>query len=652
MNQAVFSTSPNGMVIVGENGLITHLNSVAEKIFACTNEDVKGKELPEFFQTIGIDGNQLLDKCTATTPFTDCKKATIGGAKTCFLDIYFTLDPAASKENRYLLFVNDVTSREKRESDLKRAYAIETTLKKILEICRTGEKLEDTLKHALQITLALPDIKALSRAVIMTTENNLSRLELKAHIGLDPEEISSFFQEEKDGFFSLENTPEQTELLCNFIAGNKSQYNAIIEGNNQTVVMVIALEEKISNTFANENLNSVADIVADTIERDKLKKDQSELISNLNESLSDLATQRSFADSILKSLNNGVLVIDSNNRITQTNPAAELLLLQIFEGTVIGKTLSEVFGSEIDTLHLDDDSAASQRISAVNLNNEEINLEFTPSPIESNEGDLKVVVFSDVTEQQKIGVKVDKLNRFGTIAEIASAIAQEIKNPLTGIKSMSQVLDSRLPSDDKNKEFIVRIIKQVDRLDLLLNEFFLYARPIIPNKQKVMLNDILREAWQMAEARGNKKGLSLHEYLSADLGMFHADPDQLQQVFVHLFLNAIEAISDNSYVKVISEFVKKPSEKYDISLFKGLDDDSSYLVVVISDSGCGIAKDMAAKIFDPFVTNKNNHSGLGLSLVWRILKEHESNIYFDSTKGKGTTFTLFLKVESGSKGQD
>ena len=97
-----------------------------------------------------------------------------------------------------------------------------------------------------------------------------------------------------------------------------------------------------------------------------------------------------------------------------------------------------------------------------------------------------------------------------------------------------------------------------------------------------------------------------------------------------------------------SEFVEKPSKKYDLSDFKGLNDDFPYLVVVISDTGCGIAKDMQEKLFDPFVTNKIHHSGLGLSLVWRILKEHESNIYFKSMVGEGTTFTLFIKADQGS----
>ncbi len=645
----VFNTSPNGIVIVGGNGTISHLNPVAERIFAWTNKEVHGKDFADFLEDIDIAEHSLLGKCNSTTPYSTYKKATTKDGKTCYLDLWLTFHPTASEESRYLVFVNDITAQKTREAKLKQAYATETTLKRILHICRTVEKLEDTLTNALQLTVALPGTMAISRGVIMATEKDLSRLKLKAHIGLDHDEISTFFQKEPANSFSLDNTSEKTEDLCRLISQGKNAYHAIIEGNAQTVVMVIALEVKLKNAFAWENLNSVADLIADTIEREKLKKDQAELIASLNRSLSDLGTERSFSDSVLESMHSGLLVIDNEGLVTQANPAAKQLLLNLYEGDVEGKTLEEIFGPETGTLRHDSNTSESHKITVVNLHREEINLEFTTSPTFTIDGTQNgnVIVFLDVTDQRKIEAKLDKLNRFSAVAEIASAVAHEIKNPLAGIKSMSQVLDGRLSDADENKEYIARILKQVDRLDLLLNEFFAYAKPATPNKQETMLNELLRQAWQMAEARGNKKGLSLHENLSADPASLWADPEQLQQVFVHLFLNAIEAIDDNSYVEVTSEYINKPSEKHDLSLFKGLNDAFPYLLVTIRDYGCGIAKDMEEKLFDPFVTNKSNHSGLGLSLVWRILKEHESNIYFKSTAGEGSTFTIFIKVEPG-----
>ncbi|MBU0479900.1 MAG: PAS domain S-box protein [Proteobacteria bacterium] len=651
-NQAAFKTSPNGMIIVGGNGTITRLNPVAEKIFALTSADVEGQEFPKFLAALEIKDHDLLEKCTPTNSFNTSGRARAKDGRICYLDLWLTCDPAASEENRYLVFVNDITPQKKREAQIKQAYATETTLKKVLHICRSVEILENTLKHVLQLTIALPDIKALPRAVIMNTENNLSRLELKAFIGLDPGEIRTFFQKDADDVFSLANTSEKIEALCSFIAQGNESYHAVLESNSQTVVIALALKEKLRNSFAYENLNSIADVIADTIEREKLKIDQAELIANLNESLNDLGTERSFSDSVLESLNSGLLVIDNGGWITQANPAARKLLLALHEEDPAGKTLPEIFGPGADPLLKDRDTAvAGHELNVTTLQDEKIDLEVTTSPIYTNDGKLKgrVVVFSDVTEQKKMGAKLDKLNRFGAIADIAAAVAQEIKNPLAGIKSISQILDNRLSAGDENREYIARILKQVDRLDLLLNEFFSYARPLMPNKQQTVLNDILREAWQIAESRGGKRGLSLHEKLRAEPSTLRADPEQLQQVFVNLFLNAIEAVEDNSYVEVTSEFVNKPSDRYDLSLYKGLNDDSPYLVVSIRDSGCGIGKEMQEKLFDPFVTDKSHHSGLGLSLVWRILKEHESNIYFQSTAGEGSTFTLFIKAETAAR---
>ena len=206
---------------------------------------------------------------------------------------------------------------------------------------------------------------ALPRAVILATKNDLSQLELKAHIGLDPDELSTFFQTKTKNSFSLDNATEKIEELCRNISQGKSSYHAVIEGDTQTVVIVIALEEKLENAFAWENLNSVSDVIFDTIERERLKKDQTELIASLNQSLSDLGTERSFSDSILENLNSGLLVIDNKGLITKANPAARQLLSNLYEGNFEDNALEKIFGPETDTLLQDSDSAASHEIIAL-----------------------------------------------------------------------------------------------------------------------------------------------------------------------------------------------------------------------------------------------------------------------------------------------
>ena len=210
------------MVIVGENGTISHLNPVAEEIFSCTTKNVRGKMFSEFLAGLGLADPEILEKCDAATPYSACQKSTDESGKTRYLDLWVSFHPDTSADSRYLVFVNDVTSQKKREAKLKQAYATETTLKKVLHICRTAENLEKTLTLALHLTIARPGIKAIPRALILATENNLSQLDLKAQIGLEAEELTAFFKKQRGDLFFLDNAREKIEELCQKVSPGQS----------------------------------------------------------------------------------------------------------------------------------------------------------------------------------------------------------------------------------------------------------------------------------------------------------------------------------------------------------------------------------------------------------------------------------------------
>ena len=284
VDQSIFSSSPNGILIVAENGTISQVNPAAEKIFQSTNHEIEGYEFSEFLLDHGVTEKNILKSCTAASPYTAALKAVTKNDDTLFLDVRVSLDPSAGPADRYLVFVNDITAQKEREEELQRAHAGEATLKKIQRTCHEVENLGDTLKHALKLTVALPDIKAVQRAVILATENDTQQLELIAHLGLGPKDLQTLFKKDENGTYSLDNSNKQIEILSKSLAGKNYSYHAIIEGDTQTVVLVISLQEKISNAVTYENLNSVADVLADTIEREKLKKSQSTLIADLDDS--------------------------------------------------------------------------------------------------------------------------------------------------------------------------------------------------------------------------------------------------------------------------------------------------------------------------------------------------------------------------------
>ena len=137
---------------------------------------------------------------------------------------------------------------------------------------------------------------------------------------------------------------------------------------------------------------------------------------------------------------------------------------------------------------------------------------------------------------------MEKMNRFSTIAEIASAVAHEVRNPLAGIRTMSQVIDEQLAADAPHKEYTRRIIKQVDRLNELLTDFFTYARPPVPKRRAVPLRRIIEEIKPLVHSRLTKTGVTLLEEYEEKLPDIFADPSQIQQVFLNLFLNSLAAL--------------------------------------------------------------------------------------------------------------
>jgi len=149
-----------------------------------------------------------------------------------------------------------------------------------------------------------------------------------------------------------------------------------------------------------------------------------------------------------------------------------------------------------------------------------------------------IISLADISELQYVRREMEKMNRLATIAEIASAVAHEVRNPLAGIKIMAQSIEEEARDNSEQQECARRITRQVDRLNILLSDFFSYARPAEPKKRPTSLEAILIETKPLINSRLSKNHIRLHEDLSTDLPKIIADPHQLQQVFLNLFLNA------------------------------------------------------------------------------------------------------------------
>jgi PAS domain S-box-containing protein len=359
--------------------------------------------------------------------------------------------------------------------------------------------------------------------------------------------------------------------------------------------------------------------------------------------------EKNVTDSIFQSLSSGLMVLDMEGRIITVNQAGTEIL-RLFSDTIESRRLSDVLGPEAaaEIIALQDETSdAASEVRVRTREDQEIIIGCSTvrgETIFGEQGGL-VVSFKDITEMKAVEREMERMNRLSTVAEIASAVAHEVRNPLAGIKTMAQSIEENLDTEDENMEYISRILKQVDRLNTILKEFFNYARPSRPRKERTSLVDIIRAVLPLVKKKLESKGMVLREDYDFALPSLLVDPNQMQQVFLNLLLNAVDAIPGNGDIGISARVVDEAHRNAYGNVFPQLKASKNYLLVLFRDSGPGMPGHVVEKVFEPFFTTKPTGTGLGLSIVYRILRENNAAIFVDSTEGAGTVFTMFLPTE-------
>lgn len=227
---------------------------------------------------------------------------------------------------------------------------------------------------------------------------------------------------------------------------------------------------------------------------------------------------------------------------------------------------------------------------------------------------------------------------------MAEMLAHEIKNPLAGISGAAQLLSMGLTSEDR--ELTDLIVEETRRIVKLLEQVEQFGNLRAPDRRAVNIHDALDRARKSAMV-GFAAQMTIHEDYDPSLPPTWADPDQLMQVFLNLIKNAAEAAGMGGGTIRLRTF-------YDLSLRVRRKDGASAalpLNVEIIDDGPGIKPDIAAEIFEPFVSGRENGTGLGLALVSKIISDHDGWISVDSVPGR-TVFRLSLPMAPKDKRKD
>ena len=242
--------------------------------------------------------------------------------------------------------------------------------------------------------------------------------------------------------------------------------------------------------------------------------------------------------------------------------------------------------------------------------------------------------------------KLQETERLAVVGELAAGMAHEIKNPMAGIKVSMEVLSQDSPLGQEDKEVLRRVINEIDRITALLKGLLNYARPPKPEMVPLDINQLLETTIHSAKyslrtprnkVKDPDRKIEFVKDFSPDLPQVVADPDQLQQVFLNLILNAVDAIfSTPDRQGVITIQTRQASE--------------GFVHISIADTGKGIDSNALAEIFKPFFTTKPQGTGLGLAITKRLVEQHSggSIAVANNPDGKGVIFTIILTVEPGN----
>jgi nitrogen-specific signal transduction histidine kinase len=359
-----------------------------------------------------------------------------------------------------------------------------------------------------------------------------------------------------------------------------------------------------------------------------------------------------FLHSILDSVMFGVIVLNHYNQIIYMNNAAERILERRF-ADLKDENFADIFGPDVlsenffnherdtrDVLRYEVELTMADGEPKLIGFASQVHKNFMNQPVG------KVVTLRDISSFMLREKEMLRMDRLASLGVLISGIAHEIRNPLAGIKSVAQALDAFLSEKGfENSEYVDRIIRQVNRLNTLLQALFIYSRPDRPQTEKVDIRRVLEEVKPLLQKRLSDKKILYQEYLDANSKMIPADSNQLQQLLLNLILNAIEAMAEQGVLSISIEYLKPiPASMYNQMPYLQRRLLNEAMRIVVADTGVGITPEQQKEIFTPFFTTKDTGTGLGLPIVQQIVENHRGFVHVESKPGQGTRFIVLLPL--------
>jgi len=404
-------------------------------------------------------------------------------------------------------------------------------------------------------------------------------------------------------------------------------------------IAVMALGRKASNEpLSSEDMALLAAVAAQAA----TALENGRLYRQLTVKADELERMREFSENILESLNDGLAVVNRDDRIVRWNRRLEELY-GIRHEQAVARRLDEIFEPGfLEVLRAarreSPEGAAFYRVPLVTRHEgtRPLLVNVATTPLRDSDGAIAgtIVIIEDISARVQLEEQLQISEKMASIGLLAAGVAHEVNTPLTGISSFTQMLLQGAEPDDPRTKVLEKIERQTFRAAKIVNGLLNLARPAQTDSSAVDVNAVINDVLALLEHQLRTGRIQVRKELSATPLLVQGIEYKLQQVFLNLFLNARDAMPRGGWLTIVTR------------------DADAGAAIEIADTGSGIPPEQLSRIYDPFFTTKEigKGTGLGLSITYGIVQEHGGTITCDSSLGQRTRFVLSLPAASSKSG--
>jgi len=363
----------------------------------------------------------------------------------------------------------------------------------------------------------------------------------------------------------------------------------------------------------------------------------------LKERITDYSQLEKLYEHIVQNVASGLITVNEKGLITSFNRMAEEItgfklgevyqknIADLFPGFIIKESLNSMgLGKEWAKIQQGRWETKFQRKDGTILT-----LGFSVSPLkDSNDNEIGTIfIFQDLTKIREMEEDLKRADRLAAIGTMAAGLAHEIRNPLASISGSIEIMKEEMDGSGQSPKLMDIVLREIGRLDSLIADFLLFARPSSPQKNLVHLNKIITDLLQVIKNNPEcRPSINFFTKFEEEIYLL-GDEQQLKQAFWNLLINALQAMPNGGEINITLRRVYSTDQN-----------EPGQVEIIISDTGMGIAESDLDKIFNPFFTTKEQGTGLGLSIVHRIIEGHGGKITVQSQLNKGTIFRITLPI--------